>query len=211
MKSKGFTLVELIISITLMSFISLVITIFLFRVISFLQGEIPLYAYKCVDILKLNQIIESIFTYIYKAENNHDVFFKGYNKNCSFVSYFNPFENSFGPIVVDIFLDKDCLVLSYFQIYSKSANYINVKNLNSSSKVITLFCNIRDIDFEYIIFDDRLKRFKFLKTLNNKLPDYIKLSIIWNTGRKSFYYFKVMSFDVEKKALTTLLSTESLL
>jgi prepilin-type N-terminal cleavage/methylation domain-containing protein len=211
MKNKGFTLIELIISITLISFLILIVTVFLFRIISFLESEIFLYPSKTVNILKLNQTIESIFTYISKNRNSYDIFFKGYSKKCSFISYFNPFENSFGPVEVSIFLEKNCLLLSYFQIYSKSVDYLNVKNFVSKPRTVKLFCNVKDINFEYMIFDSKEKKFKFVRVINNKLPDYIKLNITWDSNKISSYLFKVMSFDVEKKSLTQSLLNNSIL
>lgn len=190
-----------------MTLLIVIISTFFFRILSFLEKKFLVYPENIVNIWKLNQMFESMFTYIYKDGDKYQIYFLGNSKSCSFISYFEPFSMISVPVAVSVSLRNSCLTIDEFPVYSRNTDYLTLENFESEHKEIKIFCGLKDISFTYFVVNSNSRKFVPYKTLHNQLPKYVKLSLYWNSGKTQDLIFKVQAFDRGKEALTKLLSS----
>ncbi len=202
MKKKGFTLVEMLISIVIFSFIIALATYSFRFYASMVRKIIMPYPQTAVNFSYLNDAIDSIFYFVGQRKNpdivdreDFFIYFYGKDKEVKFISS-KPVYFKDNIAICRLYVDNNKnLTLEESPVYSPYNNYKNPTLISQKKKTIILLKNVSNIQLFYII-DGKKKT-----SLNEKIPSSIEMHITTD-NKKMTLYFKIQSNFNNKLKLT---------
>ncbi len=187
---NGFTLIEILISLVIFSFmIGLASYSFRFYV-NILSKTETVYPLMSINYSKLRDALASLMCYIGEKSGIGDKiyfynYFYGYTNKLIFISN-EPIINT-QPSLCELYYDNGSLMWKESPIFLRKNNYKNPFFMKKSKKEV-LIKNIKKLKI-YYFFNNK----KF-KTLIEKFPECILISFINKNNKRIDWYFKIESF-----------------
>lgn len=199
---KGFSLIELLVSLVILGFLLTVSLIIFNEVYSVLSRNFSPVPKKLEKIWKLKESIESTLTYIYLESNNLKEFYKISPNEVYYISNYSAL-GLHPPVLCHIYKKSDKLILSEIQVYDPNVNFLTLEYDDSTKRrELVLFSNVRSISIKYV------KR-KVKNRRNVNIPLYIKILIKLKNKKKYSFTFKIKAYDPDKLPLSKILSSTS--
>ena len=194
-EKKGFTLIELLISIVIFSFIIAAAT-YSFRLnIGIVRKIIMPYPQEAVKFSYLEDAVRSIFYFVGERKNmlNKTAFFTYFYGNDKQMRFITSKPIGFeGIALCRLYLHNNTLFLDESPVYSKYNNYKEPKLTPKDKKQVILMQNVSKIRIKYFIKD------KQVYSLNEKIPNLVKIELTSNDKNRVFYFSIMSNFEVKK-------------
>ena len=194
---KGFSLIELLISLTILVFLLTTSLILYGKIYNMLSRNFSPIPQNLVRFWKLKESIESTLTYITTEGEELEEFFKANSNELYYVSNYSTC-NLHPPVLCHIYKKEDKLVISEIQVYSSNVNYLTLEHKKDEKRELILFSDVKDI---YIKIVER----KLKNNREAKIPVYIKFLIKFKNENQYSFTFKIRAYDPNKLPLSRLL------
>ncbi len=192
---KGFTLIEMLVSIIIFSFI-IALAAYSFRFYADMTKKIIMpYPQQAVNFSNLGDAVRSMFYFVSEdsdelGKKSFCIYFYGDAESMSFITA-KPIRISGNIAVCKLYLDNGTLMLDESPVYSKYNNYKEPSLIAEDEKKIALMKNVSDLQLTY--FENQKKT----QALKEKIPQLVEIQLKQN-GKQRTFYFKIKS-DFAKK------------
>ncbi len=199
---KGFTLIEMLVSIIIFSFI-IALAAYSFRFYADMTKKIIMpYPQQAVNFSNLGDAVRSMFYFVSEdsdelGKKSFYIYFYGDAESMSFITA-KPIRISGNIAVCKLYLDNGTLMLDESPVYSKYNNYKEPSLIAEDEKKIALMKNVSDLQLTY--FENQKKT----QALKEKIPQLVEIQLKQN-GKQMTFYFKIKSDFVKKINWTELL------
>ena len=203
MKENGFTLIEVLVSIVIFSFL-IGLAAYSFRFYIGIIGKIQdSYPERARNLSLLGETIRSMFWFVgeKKALLDKDrffVYFYGKPDSMLFITG-KPIDISNNLAVCKLFIDNNNLILQESPVYFKYNNYKNPCIVNDFKKDLIILKNVDRIELAYF------SKGKEIRNLEGNIPSLVKMSLIFKDKKEMVVYFKIKSNFYNKKALSRIM------
>ena len=195
---NGFTLVELLVGITIFSLLIFLST-FSFRFFfDYLKREYNVFPKNAIEYYRIKRLINNTFYLVITDKHSNmysnkkfKLFFYGDPRKLSFISYDKNTENL---SVCEVYFKNSSLILSTSPLYSKDNDYNNPKITDAKREVLVR--NLKNIHIYYMLNNNNI-----VDSLRNNVPKAIKLMLI-EKNKKKEWFFKISPDFYNKKYLT---------
>lgn len=197
-REKGFTLIEILISIIIFSFVIWLAT-YSFSFYSSLVKKISEpYPENAVNFSKLRDAIGGTFFYVaekrgYLGKIYYHIYFYGSKNEVKFITTKPFFYNE--PCICRLYFDNDSIKWEESPVYSKYDNYKNPELTEQNLKKVTLWKDISDFRLKYIVDNEEVDSVKEI------IPSLIEI-FFRTKGRLLVFDFKIKS-DFRQKLFWT--------
>ncbi len=199
---KGFTLIEMLVSIIIFSFI-IALAAYSFRFYADITKKIIMpYPQQAVNFSNLGDAVRSMFYFVSEdsdelGKKSFYIYFYGDAESMSFITA-KPIRISGNIAVCKLYLDNGTLMLDESPVYSKYNNYKKPSLIAEDEKKIAIMKNVSDLQLTY--FENQKKT----QALKDKIPQLVEIQLKQN-GKQMTFYFKIKSDFVKKINWTELL------
>lgn len=200
MNKKGFTLIEVIISLAILSIVLSVAIYSLKYAANIIKHLKSPSTEQFINISLLQDALSSVFFFLEEnektkvVEKRFNFFFYGEKRNITFITTKPIFHKRGRLYIVNLYLKDSTVYVKEYPVYSPKVDYKKPKLPDKTEKYI-LLRNIRDITIEY-----RLEN-QWKTSVKNKIPALIKFSLIDKDNKEMVYYFKPKSDFYMKKQI----------
>ena len=195
---RGFTLIEMLISIVIFSFIVALAT-YSFRFYTDIVKKIVMpYPQQVVKFSKLEDAVRSIFYFTGERKNTEGklkffTYFYGNKDEMKFITA-EPLNPNYGIAVCKLYLDNNTLVLEESPVYSKYNDYKRPSLTPEDEKKLILMSDVSSLEFTYFTGE------KKTDSLKEDVPNLIEMKVKQKDKSLSLY-FKVKSEFRKKRDL----------
>ncbi|HIE58634.1 MAG TPA: prepilin-type N-terminal cleavage/methylation domain-containing protein [Hydrogenothermaceae bacterium] len=199
MKEKGFTLIEVLISITILSIIIGVAVYSLKYTLNIIEYLKTPSTQETINISYLRDSISSLFFFLSEDVKTKDIqkrfkfFFYGDNNKLTYITTKSVFHERDTLYIEHIYFKENKVYIKEHPVYSPKVDYKNPK-IPKNTKSFVLLKDIQNFKITYYAdgWQDKIK---------NKIPKLIKISYTNKKGRKLELIFKPKSDFYFKKQL----------
>lgn len=200
MSSQGFTLIEMLVSVVLMTLMISLSTIALRNMLmSWKRLSVP-YPMEAVAYYRLQSAIHSYFPYVVTQSGGYNIgtekfgyFFEGKETEFRFISL-SPLTGA-QPVLIRVFLNDQQLLLSETILYAKESDFLKPTE-NNTTTTTELFTGIRGIHCRYI------SNGVAVRNIFHRYPRKIEISLVKNSGKMYKFTFLIRSTSMETLKMT---------
>lgn len=203
--SKGFTLVELLITLLVMTVLLGLVGRALRLYIDMLQREQIVYPVQAVHFTRLAGSLESMYYYCIEQQEfgfergEFKLFFRGKPRELTYITA-APLTGE-GPAVHKLFREKDILYLAESPVYSPQADFAD-PGIGKNPERFILAGAVREVRFRYELRDRESDQREIRETLDGHIPVIVGLELVFTNRKTTEYEFYIQSDFQRKTDLT---------
>lgn len=195
-KQDGFTLIEVLVSVLLLSFVVAISSLALRNLLlSWKKVSIP-YPKNGVAFYRFQTSFNSLLPYVTKNTDRrskkieYNYFFNGYHDQCEFISR-SPLQSKSSSLI-KISLSDGKIEFSEVNLFTCDSNYLFPESQKYTTTTV-LIENVSDLNFFYKVKDE------WYQEITGALPDTVKMSFTNNAGVKNDFFFNIRSYNYREK------------